>query len=146
MKNKRIFFALLCILLFVESLIILFSFLFYRDINYNKITQDSYEITFQNGVCVFVEMNDNGLKTLCFNDEIKNHGFISLENSMDGYFYIYNANLDFAIDNRLSDKNDFLFQRLERYKNKSSFYYIDYGNVINIEEHQVPNIEKYESE
>ncbi|MBO7638926.1 MAG: hypothetical protein J6S91_08120, partial [Treponema sp.] len=55
--------------------------------------------------------------------------------------YIYNANLDFAIDNSLSDKKDFLFQRLERFKDKSSFYYIDYGDVINIEELSLPTIE-----
>ncbi len=146
MKNKRIIFIFLCILLFVESLIILFGFIFYRDIKYKKSSRDSYEIKFKNGASVFVEMNDNGFKTLCFDDKRKNHGFISLKNSNDGYFYIYNADLDFAIDNRLSDKEDFLFQRLERFKNKSSFYYIDYDDIINIEELQIPSIENYEDE
>ena len=146
MKNKRVIFTFLCILLFVESLIILFGFIFYRDIKYKKKSLDSYEIKFQNGACVFVEMNDDGFKTVCFDDERKNHGFISFENSNDGYFYIYNSGLDFAIDNRLSDKKDFLFQRLERYKNKSSFYYIDYDDIINIEELQIPSIENYEDE
>ncbi len=141
MNKKRVFFIFLYIILFVESLVILFCFIFYRDLNYKKISKDSYEIKFQNGASVVVEIDNDGFKTVRFDDKMKNHCLISLADSMDGYFYIYNANLDFAIDNSLSDKKDFLFQRLERFKDKSSFYYIDYGDVINIEELSLPTIE-----
>lgn len=141
MNKKRVFFIFLYIILFIESLVILFCFIFYRDLKYKKISKDSYEIKFQNGASVVVEIDNEGFKTVRLDDKMKNHCLISLADSMDGYFYIYNANLDFAIDNRLSDKKDFLFQRLERFKDKSSFYYIDYGDVINIEELSLPTIE-----
>ena len=144
MKNKRVFYIFLYMMLFIESLVILFGFIYYRNINYKKIAKDSYEIKFQNGAFVILEMDNKGFKTVSFEDEKNNHCFIALEKTMGGYFCIYNANLDFAIDNRLSDKKDFLFQRLERYKDDSSFYYIDYGNGISTEELPLPAIEGQE--
>ena len=105
-----------------------------------------YEIKFNNnkGATIFAETNKNGFVSLSFNDDSKNNGFISFSNEMNGYFYLYNADLDFAIDNRLSEKEGFLFQRLERYENNSGFYNIKYDNGIRINELQLPNIESYE--
>jgi len=105
-----------------------------------------YAIKFNNnkGATIFAETNKNGFVSLSFNDDSKNNGFISFSNEMNGYFYLYNADLDFAIDNRLSEKEGFLFQRLERYENNSGFYNIKYDNGIRIDELQLPNIESYE--
>lgn len=146
MKNKSIFYIFLYIILFVESLITIFTFVVYKDIKLNKISKDIYEIKFNNnkGATIFAETNKNGFVSLSFNDDSKNNGFISFSNEMNGYFYFYNAALDFAIDNRLSEKEGFLFQRLERYENNSGFYNIKYDNGIKIDELQLPSIESYE--
>ncbi len=146
MKCKRVLNVFIYVILFLETLIIIFSYMFHRDIKLSKISDETYEIKFRtkNGATIFFETKQDNVSTLNFTDENNNYVFVSFENEQKGSFCFIDADLNYAIDNRPSEDENFLFQRLEHYKDDYAFYNIKYDTAITIDELQIPTIEDCE--
>ena len=132
MKNKKI--ALIC-LLFIAitetfSLLFIYIFNFSKKIRVSKFSNNSYEISFnkKNDTNIFVTLSNN-------------QGVITFADEFDGYFTIYNADLDYAIDNRLSPRSEFKFQRLECLDKKTYCYDIKYDDDLKIKMRSIPSID-----
>lgn len=145
MKNKKI--ALIC-LLFIAitetfSLLFIYIFNFSKKIRVSKFSNNSYEISFnkKNDTNIFVTLSDKGFDSISFKDISNNQGVITFADEFDGYFTIYNADLDYAIDNRLSPRSEFKFQRLECLDKKTYCYDIKYDDDLKIKIRSIPSID-----
>ena len=86
-------------------------------------------------------MSDKGFDSMTFRDNSNNQGAISFDKEIGGYFSIYDAGLGYVMDNRLSQDEDFKFQRIECFDDSSYCYDISYDDEIIIKMLPLPIIE-----
>lgn len=133
----------LSMLIIIETFMLLFS-LFYKSSNNIKVTKvndNSYALNFKKNkdTSMFLIISDKGFDSISFRDNSNNQGAITFEEEYGGYYFtIYNAGLDYAIDNRLSLEDGFNFQRLERFGEKIYHYGIKYDDDIIIKKMPLP--------
>ncbi|MBR5934378.1 MAG: hypothetical protein IK002_10365 [Treponema sp.] len=130
-------------LIIIETIILLFICFskFSNNIKVIKVNDNSYELNFskKKDISMFVMISDKGFDSISFRDKSNNQGAITFEEEYGGYYFsIYNASLNYAIDNRLSQEDGFKFQRLERFGEKLYCYDIRYDDDIIIKNMPLP--------
>ncbi|MGI5091470.1 hypothetical protein [Treponema socranskii] len=145
MKNNKIILLFLFLISIAETVILL-VILFPKNIRVNQVMNNSYEINFNKSkdTALFVTISDKGFDSISFSDNSRNQGFITFTNDLNGYFTIYNASLDYAIDNRSSQTDEFNFQRFERFGEKTYCYDIKYDEDLTMKKLSIPSIESSE--
>lgn len=148
MKTKKIILKCLSIIAIFETitLMIIFIFVLPKDVKISKIQNNSYEIIFNkiNNTSMFVTLNNKGYDSISFIDSGRNQGYITFSDDFEEYFTIYNAKLDYAIDNRFSQSELYTIQRFERFGKYSYCYDIKYDDELNIQQKSIPFVENVE--
>lgn len=121
--------------------------IFLNNIKITASGDNSYVLNFlkNQDTFVFVKMSDKGFDSMTFRDNSNNQGAISFDKEIGGYFSIYDAGLGYVMDNRLSQDEDFKFQRIECFGEKSYCYDIKYDDDIVIKKKPLPAVDYSDS-
>lgn len=143
-KSKKIIIFLL--LISIIDTFALFIVCFVKKPKDVKVTQQKenmYEIRFikNENTSVYVTINEKGFDSIQFRDNRRNQGLITFADEFNGYFSFFNADLDYAIDNRSSQNDDFKFQRIEYFEGKSYCYDVKYDENVSIKSIPLSNDE-----
>lgn len=145
MKNnkKNLYLSLIILIESLFLILLCFNYLSNNNVKVFKSDDNSYEITFRKNTdtSIFVSINDKGFNSINFRDNSQNQGLITFGKEYDGYFSLYNAALNYAIDNRSSQKENFKFQRLECFEDSSYCYDISYDDELKIKMIPLPTID-----
>lgn len=118
-----------------------------NDIKITASGDNSYVLNFlkNKDTFVFVKMSNKGFDSMTFRDNSNNQGAIIFDKEIGGYFSIYDAGLGYVMDNRLSQDEDFKFQRIECFGEKSYCYDIKYDDDIVIKKKPLPAVDYSDS-